>query len=811
VIAFPLRYAHTNILFGPHGEAAALYRLDSVSYPFLPVRDKLLWFERLAHFAFGCECDFSLWRVARTLSADQYHRNAQGLFDPRFAVPDRWQAYVAGHAEALGDQRSFAPELFVALALETKQARALGGALLAAVDATRRHVERVAGLSGPTPISAAELGALAVAEQRAFRRLTATLPARRATTKEVAWLLRRVELRGVAEPGLDANWQPNALAVRSEDGEVRYEPLETDLLRHGNASVLEEERMLIVDAEEGRSYQALLALGGLPEEVEFPGGRAELASAPLEALEFPVDLTLHAQWIGNRDALGRVRRRILDADNVYLEQAASEHGPSWRADENRTLARELQVHLESEAHPPLLRVTISVAVGASTREELERRVELVRGQYGAIILHRPLGLQPHLYRDHLPHPCGAAVGDYADYLTLEQFAALMPLATHEAGSARGVYIGTTGGGSPRPVLFDIAAAPREGRPPSILLAGTLGSGKTIAAELLALQAALRGALVVDVDPKPDHKLEAVPELAGSVEVIELSGDARYAGLLDPLQVAPPSLREELASSYFAELLPHTKPEWETQIRKAVRAACTGGEASSLTVLELLTRSSHPDARDAGDALAVWADSGLGRLAFGQRRRERAGAVQAVTTIRASGLSLPSPGAARADYSQAERVAVATLKLVAAFALRLVSGDRSRTKLLLFDEAWFLLASSDGRRLIDRLNRLGRSENATLILATQQLGDVGEIESLIGTRFIFGQETAAEAERALALLGLDPNDHQLVQRLRSYRRGRCLMRDLDDRIAEVQFDLVYPHLLDALDTTPPPAQTEVAAR
>jgi hypothetical protein len=811
VIAFPLRYAHANILFGPHGEAAALYRLETVSYPFLPARDKLLWFERLAYFAFACECDFSLWRVARKLSVERYRHEAHTLLDPRFVPAERWRAYVNGQAEALADEASFAPELFLTLTLNTQQARGLGSGLVAAVDSARRRVERVAGVPAPALIPARELTELAAAEQRTFRRLTATLPARRATTSELQWLLRRAAVRGIAEPDLDDDWQPNALLIRSQDGEVRYEPLETDLVRHGNPSIFEEERALIVDAEEGRSYQALLALGALPEEVEFPGGRAELASAPLEALEFPVDLALHASWIGNRDALARVRRRILDADNVYLEQAASEHGPSWRADENRTLARELQAHLESEAHPPLLRATISLALGAPSREELERRVELVRGQFGALTLHRPLGLQPHLYCDHLPHPCGASIGDYADYLTLEQFAALMPLATHAAGSRRGVYIGTTTSGSPRPVLFDIAAAPREGRPPSILLAGTLGSGKTIAAELLALQAALRGALVVDVDPKPDHKLEAVPELAGGVEVIELSGDARYAGLLDPLQVAPPSLREELASSYFAELLPQTKPEWETQIRKAVRAACTGDTASSLTVLELLTRSSHPDARDAGDALAVWADSGLGRLAFGQRRRERAGAVQPVTTIRASGLSLPSPGAARADYSQAERVAVATLKLVAAFALRLVSGDRSRTKVLLFDEAWFLLASSDGRRLIDRLNRLGRSENATLILATQQLGDVGEIENLIGTRFIFGQETAAEAERALALLGLDPNDHQLVQRLRSYRRGRCLMRDLHDRIAEVQFDLVYPHLLDALDTTPPPAQTEVAAR
>ena len=135
----------------------------------------------------------------------------------------------------------------------------------------------------------------------------------------------------------------------------------------------------------------------------------------------------------------------------------------------------------------------------------------------------------------------------------------------------------------------------------------------------------------------------------------------------------------------------------------------------------------------------------------------------MTTIKARGLSLPAPGVARADYDQAERLGVATLKLIAAYAMRLVAGDRSVHKVVLFDEAWFLLASRDGRRLIDRLNRLGRAENATLILATQQLTDVGEIENLIGTRFIFGQETAAEARRALELLGLDPEDRALVER------------------------------------------------
>jgi hypothetical protein len=316
--------------------------------------------------------------------------------------------------------------------------------------------------------------------------------------------------------------------------------------------------------------------------------------------------------------------------------------------------------------------------------------------------------------------------------------------------------------------------------------------------------------VVDVDPKPDHNLEGIPELDGRVEVIEISGEERFRGMLDPLRIAPPSIREDVASAYLVELLPAVPPAWETHIRKAVRDAIGRGQTSSLAVLDSLRRSRQEDARDAAEALGVWADSGLGRLAFGEGGDFQLTAERPITTIKARGLSLPAPEVARGDYDQAERVSVATLKLVAAYAMRLVSGDRSVHKLVLFDEAWFLLGSRDGQRLIQQLNRLGRTENATLVLATQQLGDVGEIENLIGTRLIFGLETAAEARRGLALLGLDPDDQELVERLRSYRSGRCLMRDIDDRAAAVQIDPVYGELLAVLDTSPGGRAEGVAA-
>jgi len=104
-------------------------------------------------------------------------------------------------------------------------------------------------------------------------------------------------------------------------------------------------------------------------------------------------------------------------------------------------------------------------------------------------------------------------------------------------------------------------------------------------------------------------------------------------------------------------------------------------------------------------------------------------------------------------------------------------------------------------LLNRLVRLGRSANTTVLLASQRLADLGDLSELVGTYFLFGQESDAEAARALRLIGLDPDDGGLVHSLKSFRKGRCLMRDLRGRVGELQVDLASETLLDALDTTP----------
>jgi hypothetical protein len=561
---------------------------------------------------------------------------------------------------------------------------------------------------------------------------------------------------------------------------------------------------LEVEAEEGRSVQAFLCAGSLAEEAEFPGA-AELLFAPLEGAGFPVDAVLHARWIGNREALGQVRKRILDVEHAFREASeGASGGPGWREQEDRELVREYEAVLQSSAHPPMLRAYLSLAVGAVDRPELERRVEVLRERFGEVRLHRPRGLQHRLFFDHLPRTDGGAVADYRQQMTIEQFGAMVPLASAEVGSAAGPYIGSTPSGGV--VRYDPTEAPQTARPSGVLLAGTLGSGKTLAGESIAYGGAVRGSLVVTFDPKPDHNLEAVPELGGKVEVLELSGDPRHRGKVDPLRIGLPELREELASSYLLDLLRDPPPSWENAIDRAVRDAVRAGEESLNCVVARLRASDTEAGRDVAEALEVLSDFGLARLGFAPlevsgEEEEDLPPEPSVITIRTPGLTLPDPGASRETYTRAERVSVATLSLVAAKALRLVSHDRSRHKIVLLDEAWFLLASTQGRLLLNRLVRLGRSMNTTILLATQRLADLGDLSELVGVYFLFGQDSLAEAERALAMVGLDPADAALRSRLTEYRQGLCLMRDLDGRVGEVQFDLVFPELLAALDNTP----------
>jgi hypothetical protein len=406
-VSFPLRYARGNVLIGRGGDASALYRLGMTSYPYLPTGEKWTLQRRLQRLVHTLSADFSLWRVNRAYPAAQYVRHTEGLLDARHQDPEAWRAFLQGHEQRLHQLASHTPEVYLAVSLAAQKSTGVGSGLVRSVDRVRRKVEDVAGIGVASPIPSGELSELQIREQRVCERLNGIIGTRRARTIELQWLLARAACRGIAEPDLDQHWQPDALVVIGDGGGVEFEPLGHDLRRCVNAAITERQQSLIVDGEQGRSYQAMLAVGALAEAPEFPGATAEVLFSPLEAVGFPVDACLHARWLGNRQALGQVRKRIADVEHAYHEQVeGAAHGPSVLAGVDRVLAREYEATLQAGGHPPMLYAQIGLAVGATGEEELERRVAVLKEQYGDITLHRPAGLQHELFFSHIPHPDG---------------------------------------------------------------------------------------------------------------------------------------------------------------------------------------------------------------------------------------------------------------------------------------------------------------------------------------------------------------------------------------------------------------------
>jgi len=811
----PIAFVYGNCVFA-HGldDGWAAFKVEVSSYAWLGLDGKRARFLALLAALEAIEADVQILRVCKRWRLRRYveELSAEEHAPPESAQPHTRarRSYAQEHLRRLGDVGQAQPAVFLLVSLREPERDVASYVSKLA----ERHPREWLGALGRTLsardrrlLTAAGLERARVRADQAHARIAELLPVRQARTVELQWLVRRAFCRGLGEPPVDGLHEPRAL-VFERNGEALLAPLEGDVMRWMDSYVEHRGRSLRIESELGTSWQAQLVTGALPERVQFPGARAELMFAPVESLPFGIDLSLNARFLPNELALRIARRRIQDADQIVRAESDGDQGVSDLGYERTQEARDLLAYLQAASKPPLLRATLAIAVAASSEEELEERVEMCRRAYGEIRLYRPLGDQLRLFLQHLPAQRTWVAG-YDDTLTGEQVAAMMPTATHAAGSRRGFYLGHTLSGSRQPVRFNLREGSDSDRNATILSVGALGSGKTTLAQKLKYEAFLQGARVVDCDPKGDHRFHLLEEVAPHAECVTLRPDPALRGVLDPLRVAPAHLRQDAAVSFLRDLLPErAEPTWETAVLAAVDRVLRRSRGA--TCLEVVRALKDGDATEAqvGKTLEVYARSGLTQLGFADPgvRLPPVGHRQ-VTYLPIRDLPGPEPGARRSEYSQAERVGEQIVRLIAMFAMHLMGAERERLKLFSFDEGWRLLGDPVGRALLASLQRMGRSELAVPIIGTQLVTDalVGEresLENLIGATFVFGMRSEAEAGRALALLGLDPEDARMRASLLELEAGRCLFRDHSGRVEAIQVDVVVPSLLRAFSTTPP---------
>lgn len=813
-MAAQIAFVYGNCVFA-HGfdDAWAAFAVRTSSYAWLSEEGKRARFLSLLGALEAIEADIQILRVCRRWEPERYARRLREDAAPAHAdapahVRSR-ERYIDEHVRRLDDVGHAQPAVFLLVSLRDPERDVASYVSRAAGQHPHdwwKALRRALAVRDRRLLSASELERVRVRADHAHARLEEFLPVRQARGVELQWLVRRAFCRGLGEPLIDGLHEPRAL-VFERNGEAVLAPLEGDVMRWADGYVENRGRALRIESELGTSWQAQLVLGALPERMHFPGPRAELMFAPVESLPFGVDLSLNARFLPNELALRVARRRIQDADQIVRAESGGEQGVSDMGYERTQEARDLLAYLQASSKPPLLRATLAIAVAAGGEEELEERVEMCRRAFGEIRLHRPLGDQLQLFFQHLPGQ-RTRVSGYDDTLTAEQVAAMMPTATHAAGSRRGFYLGHTLSGSRQPVTFNLREGSDSDRNTTILSVGALGSGKTTLAQKLEYEGFLQGARVIDCDPKGDHRLHLLADVSAHVERVTLRPDPALRGMLDPLRVAPAHLRQDATVSFLRDLLPaRADPAWETAVVGAVDRVLT--RASEPTCREVVAALAQGDETDVqvGRVLDVYARSGLTQLGFADPavKLPPVGHSQ-VTYLPIRDLPAPPPGMPRSEYSQAERVGEQIVRLIAMFAMHLMGSERGRLKLFGFDEGWRLLSDPVGRTLLASLQRMGRSELAVPIISTQLITDalIGEresLENLIGATFVFGMRSHAEAARALALLGLDPEDRRMCQTLLELDAGRCLFRDHSGRVEAIQVDVVAPSLLRAFSTTP----------
>lgn len=799
----PIELVYGNCVFGPEpGDVWAAFAVPCISYQWLSSERKRALLAQLVGALGTIDGDLQILRVSRRLDTGRYAGDVRRLCP---GLKDRGQDYVRHQAARLREMRAAHPAVYLmaSLAGVRKEPFASFG--------RRRRSPSAGALGGrlrrPRPIGVGELERAQVAAERVRARLSDFIDVRPARGVELQWLVRRSFCRGLGEPEVEGLYEPRALLFE-HNGRACLAPLEGEVVRWCNSLLEHRLRCVRVHSEMGESWQALLVLGSLPETVEFPGHRAELMFAPLESLPFDVDVSLNACAIPNGAAVRLARRRIQDADQVMRAESDGELGVSDAAYRRSHHARDLLAYLQGPTRPALLRASVTLAVSAGSEGQLAERVDACRRAYGEVCLHRPLGDQLALFLQHLPAQRTRAIG-YDDTLTLEQVAAMMPLAAHAVGSRTGFYLGHGASASRRPIRFHLKEGSESDRNTAILAVGALGSGKTTLAQKLAYEAFLQGARVVDFDPKGDHRFHLLEDVAPCAETIALRPEDRSLhGVLDPLRVAPAHLRQEATVSFLRELLPSTaKPTWETAVTAAVDRVMRASSAPTCQEVVRALLAGDGDDVEVGKAIALYSRSGLTQLGFADAAAPRpaAGGGQ-VTHIAIRDLPAPPLDAPRSEYTQAERIGVQIMRLIAMLATDLLAREPRRLKVFCVDEGWRLLADPVGRTLLSSLQRMGRSEMAVPIVSTQLVGDalVGERESfenLLGATFVFGQRSDAEAERALALLGLRPDDPQARALLLEMEAGRCLFKDHRGRVEAVQVELAAPWLARRLSTTP----------
>ncbi|MEW2078112.1 MULTISPECIES: ATP-binding protein [unclassified Streptomyces] len=817
----PIRHIAGHLVWSTHGSVWAVYRLhpgpdaqgrreESVQGTYVPaaVRDEQL--ARITHLVRSLSGAPRLFGLCAQVDAGEIAlRMIEGI-EPAGQAPDGephpWVENVEATLDLLGSQEMHRRTLWLAVPLHNDAA---GGQLAASLGAMWADVAPMLGMR-TAPVARREVTAYREQASRVEAALAGGIAFRPARPAEIVWMVQHALHRGTPEPLL-TEAQTSELyggQVRSgvlhspsyaDLGQVRLQEGGIDpalddvdelngagqLTRSGGkawwrlkASSPLRRRWLQVESDAGVGYQAQLVLAECPPAVSQDA--ADLF-AQLETLDFPVDYTIDLTLVPAEKARDQVRRKrteLIDQADQY--DARPTGMPASLTEAARDLG-ELDARLSrTSVEVEVQSVTVLTVWGptAAICDARARALSALLGgaDYRAV---RPVGLQEALFTLGLPATVRpGVVREFTQHQLSEDWALGGAFTAAEVGDPNGMFLGIDlDCGTTRPVMINVADAPKQDASASMGIVGDLGAGKSVLEKLIAEAVWARGGVAICIDRTPVREWAtfARTAAAGRCQII----DAAQAEVsIDPLRMFTGPEGRHYALSYLTLQLGIGPMSTSGEVlHHAVEQAAAGEQPSMHRVLEVLQEMATREAGKRQDAAAtlaglikVVASNPLAAMVFNPALppvRLDASSACDMIVITTTGLKLPP----KAAFDKPEvlhqqpleaLIGRAVLYLIAAIARQTAFEDPERFTAVVLDELYWLTSSAEGTALVHEILHDGRKHGAGLIAGSHDAEELGPDRGLMAYRALARTTDRERARRGLEFVGLDPTDPELLR-------------------------------------------------
>ncbi|WP_409239745.1 ATP-binding protein [Streptomyces sp. PA5.6] len=815
----PIRHIAGHLLWSVQGHVWALYRLhpgpddegrsqETVPGTYVPpaVRDELLdKTTALVRSLSGAPRLFGL--CAQVDASEVAWRMVDGLTETDGGLPPGarpWIEHLDAALDLLEDQEMHQRTWWLAVPLER------GRRGLEAATSLWADVSGSLGMS-TAPVSLAEVIACREQAAQVEAELAGAATFRPARPAEIVWVIQHAVHRGLAEPLLDhaANsdlygGQVHDTVLRTPSyadlGQVRLEEGGTDagMLRARepdgsegsrgaarrapwwktrSASPLRR-RWLQVESATGTGYQAHLALAECPPAVSQEA--ADLFTQ-LEVLDFPVDFTVDLTLVPGETARAQVQRKkneLVDQADQYEVRPSGMPAslPEAAADLGELDARLSRNSVEVEVQS----VTV-LTVWASSPQLCDARARaleklLAGADYRAV---RPSGLQVELFMLGLPGAVRAPkLREFTQHQLSEDWALSGAFAHSEVGDPTGLLLGLDlDCGTTRPVLINVADAPKQDASASLGVVGDLGSGKSVLLKLIAGSVVDRGSRVICIDRTPVREWATFAR-AAAPDRCQIIDAAQAALSIDPLRMFPGAEGRHYALSYLTLQLgvgPMTTAG--EVLHHAVEQAASSADCSMSGVVAVLRQMAAGDSGKRQDAAATLAgllrvveQNHLARMVFDSTLppvRLEGTEVSDFIVVTTTGLKLPPKQAfAHPEVLHQQPLEAligrAVLYLIAAIARQAAFAQPERFCAVALDELYWLTSSAEGTALVHEILHDGRKHGAGLLAGAHEADELGPDRGLMAYRALARTSDRERARHGLEFVGLDSRDSELVR-------------------------------------------------